>query len=60
MEVLTQLISGMQKDDGNYQDQVQELIEKTVYSLDDLTLKILYVSVQQNNLKLHLRYAVEK
>ena len=54
------LISEMQKDNGNHQDQVKELTEKTADSLDNLTLKILYVSVQQNNLELCLRYAVEK
>ena len=60
MEVLTPLISEMQKDNGNHQDQVKELTEKTVDSLDNLALKMLYVSVQQNNLELCLRYAVEK
>ena len=60
MEVLTQSISEMQKDNGNHQDQVKELTEKTADSLNNLTLKMLYVSVQQNNLELCLRYAVEK
>ena len=60
MEVLTQLISEMQKDNGNHQDQVKELTEKTADSLDNLALKMLYVSVQQNNLELCLRYAVER
>ena len=50
----------MQKDNGNHQDQVKELAEKTADSLDNLALKMLYVSVQQNNLELCLRYAVEK
>jgi len=49
----------MQKDDGNHQDQVKELIEKTADSLDDLALKMLFVSVQQNNLELCLKYAVK-
>ena len=61
MEVLTWLISEMQKDNGNHQDQVKELTEKTAGSqVDNLALKMLYVSVQQNNLELCLRYAVEK
>ena len=59
MEVLTGLISEMQRDNGNHQDQVKELTEKTADSLDNLALKVLYVSVQQNNLGLCLRYAVE-
>ena len=50
----------MQKDNGNHQDQVKELTEKTADSLDNIALKILYVSGQQNNLELSLRYAVEK
>jgi len=49
----------LQDDDGNHQDQVKELIEKTSDSLDNLALKILFVSVQQNNLELCIRYAVE-
>ena len=60
MELLTQLISEMQNDNGNHQDQVKELTEKTADSLDNLALKVLYVSVQQNNLELCLRYTVEK
>ena len=54
------MISEMQKDNGNHQDQVKELTEKTADSLNNHALKILYVSVQQNNLELCLRYAVEK
>ena len=62
LEVLTRLISEMQRDNGNHQDQVKELIKKTadVLALNNLALKMLYVSVQQNNLELCLRYAVEK
>jgi len=48
----------MQKDNGNHQDQVKTLIEKTADSLDDLALKMLLVSVQQNNLELCIRYAI--
>ena len=49
----------MQKDDGNHQDQVKELTEKTADSLDDLALKMLFVSVQQNNLELCFKCAVD-
>jgi len=38
---------------------VKVLIEKTAYSLDDTALKILFVSVQQNNIDLCIRYAIE-
>jgi hypothetical protein len=50
----------MQDDKGNHQDQVKELIEKTADSLDNLTLKMLFVSVQQNNLELCIKYAVKE
>ncbi|KAI9428761.1 hypothetical protein H4582DRAFT_1829315 [Lactarius indigo] len=49
----------MHDDDGNHQEQVKVLIEKTAESLDNLALKILFVSVQQNNLELCVKYAVE-
>ncbi|KAI9433695.1 GTP-binding protein, partial [Lactarius indigo] len=39
--------------------QVKVLIEKTAESLDNLALKILFVSVQQNNLELCVKYAVK-
>ncbi|KAH9061747.1 hypothetical protein EDB83DRAFT_2520179 [Lactarius deliciosus] len=46
-------------DDANHQEQVKELIEKTAESLDDLALKILFVSLQQNNLELCVKYAAK-
>jgi len=49
----------MYEDDGNHQEQVKLLIEKTADALDDLALKKLFVSVQQNNLELCIRIAVE-
>lgn len=49
----------MQKDDGNHQDQVKELTKATADSLDSLALKMLFVSVQQNNLELCIKYAVD-
>ena len=49
----------MQEDDGEHQDQVKELTEKTADSLDNLALKILFVSIQQNNLELCIGYAVK-
>ncbi|PPQ76603.1 hypothetical protein CVT26_012856 [Gymnopilus dilepis] len=48
----------MHKDNSPHQDQVQNLIKKTADSLDDLALKVLFVSVQQNNLELCIEYAV--
>ena len=36
------------------------LIEKTASSLDDTALKMLFVSVQQNNIDLCVRYAINE
>ncbi|KAF8804129.1 hypothetical protein BYT27DRAFT_6709813 [Phlegmacium glaucopus] len=49
----------MHKDDSNHQKQVEELTDKTADSLDDLALKILFVSLQQNNLELCITYAIQ-
>jgi len=49
----------MHEDDGDHQEHVKELIKKTADSLDDLALKILFISLQKNNLELCLHYAVE-
>jgi len=49
----------LQDDSGNHQEQIKELIQKTADSLDNLTLKMLLVSVQQNNLELCIRYAIK-
>jgi len=49
----------MQADDSNHQDQVKELIQKTADSLDSLALKMLFVSIQQNNLELCIRSAIK-
>jgi hypothetical protein len=38
---------------------VKVLIDKTAYSLDDSALKMLFVSVQQNNIELCIRYAID-
>ena len=45
---------------GNHQDQVKVLIEKTASSLDDTALKMLFVSVQQNNIELCIQYAIKE
>ncbi|TFK59573.1 hypothetical protein BDN72DRAFT_780534 [Pluteus cervinus] len=42
-----------------HQDQVKELMMKTADSLDDLALKMLFVSVQQNNLELSIQAAMK-
>ena len=45
---------------GNHQDQVKVLIEKTAASLEDTALKILFVSVQRNNIELCIQYAINE
>ena len=51
-------IADLHKETGNHQDQVEVLIEKTASSLDDTALKLLFVSVQQNNIDICVRCAV--
>ncbi|KAF8168427.1 hypothetical protein B0H34DRAFT_855140 [Crassisporium funariophilum] len=46
------------KDDGNHQEQVGELIKQTAASIDNLALKMLFVTVQQNNLEVCIECAV--
>ena len=43
-------MADLHNETGNHQDQVKVLIEKTASSLDDTALKMLFVSVQQNNI----------
>jgi hypothetical protein len=43
---------------GKHQAQVKALIEKTASSLDDASLKMLFVSVQQNNIELCIQNAI--
>ena len=50
-------MADLHSETGNHQDQVKVLIEKTASSLDDTALKMLFVSVQQNNIDLSVRYA---
>ena len=47
-------------DEGNHQEQVGELIKQTAASIDDLTLKMLFVTVQQNNLEVCIEYAMNR
>ena len=47
-------------DEGNHQEQVGELVKQTAASIDDLALKMLFVTVQQNNLEVCIEYAVNK
>ena len=51
-------MADLHNETGNHQDQVKVLIEKTASSLDDTALKLLFVSVQRNNIDLCVRYAI--
>ena len=46
------------KDEGNHQKQIGELIKQTAASIDNLALKMLFVTVQQNNLEVCIECAV--
>ena len=48
------------KDEANHQEQVGELIKQTAASIDILALKMLFVTVQQNNLEACIEYAVNE
>ena len=48
------------KDDENHQEQVGELIKQTAASMDNLALKMLFVTVQQNNLEVCIESAINK
>jgi hypothetical protein len=47
-------------DEGNHQEQVGELIKQTAASIDDLALKMLFITVQQNNIEICIEYAVNR
>ena len=51
-------MADLHNETGYHQDQVKVLIEKTASSLDDTALKMFFVSVQQNNIDLCVRYAI--
>jgi len=48
------------EDNGDHQKQVGELIRQTAASIDNLALKMLFVTVQQNNLEVCIEYAVNE
>ena len=55
---MSNLIADLHSETGNHQEQVKVLIEKTASSLDNTALKMLFVSVQQNNIDLCVQYAI--
>ena len=52
--------AALDNDEGDHQEQIKELIKHTALSIDDLALKMLFVTVQQNNLKVCIQHAVMK
>ena len=50
--------AALNNDEGDHQEQIKELIKNTASSIDDLALKRLFVTVQQNNLEVCIEYAV--
>ena len=50
----------LHEDDGDHQKQVGKLIKQTAKSIDNLALKMLFVTVQQNNLEVCIEYAVNQ
>jgi len=49
--------AALNDDEGDHQEQIKELIKHTASSIDDLALKMLFVTVQQNNLEVCIQYA---
>jgi hypothetical protein len=47
-------------DKGNHQEQVGELIKQTAASIDNLALKMLFVTIQQNNLEVSIECAMNR
>jgi len=47
-------------DEGNHQEQVGELIKQTAASIDNLALKMLFVTIQQNNLEVCIENAMNR
>ena len=54
------LYPAIHKDESDHQKQVGELIKQTAASINNLVLKMLFVTVQQNNLEICIQYAVSK
>jgi len=60
VDLKARLRIGIHDDKGNHQDQVKKLIENTASSLDTPALRMLFVSLQQNNMELCMEYAIRK
>ena len=58
VDLKARLCIGIHEDEGDHQDQVKKLIENTASSLDTPALRMLFISVQQNNMTLCITYAI--
>ncbi|PPQ74725.1 hypothetical protein CVT25_013366 [Psilocybe cyanescens] len=52
-------LGGLDKNESDHQEQIGELMKQTAASIDDVALKMLFVTVQQNNLKICIKYAIQ-
>jgi hypothetical protein len=48
------------EDKGNHQEQVGKLIKQTAESIDNPALKMLFVTIQQNNLEVCIASVVDR
>lgn len=54
------LCSAINDDNSNHQEQVGKLIKQTTTAIDNLALKMLFITVQKNNLEICIEYAVNE
>ncbi|PPQ83709.1 hypothetical protein CVT25_006143 [Psilocybe cyanescens] len=52
-------LDALDKNESDHQKQIGELMKQTAASIDNLALKMLFVTVQQNNLKICIKYAIQ-
>ncbi|PPQ86433.1 hypothetical protein CVT25_008091 [Psilocybe cyanescens] len=52
-------LEGLDKNESGHQKQIEVLMKQTAASINDLALKMLFVTVQQNNLNMCIGYAIK-
>ena len=52
--------AALHEDKGDHQKQIGNLIKQTAKTIDNLALKMLFVTVQQNNLEVFIEHAVNR
>ncbi|PPQ87511.1 hypothetical protein CVT25_008015 [Psilocybe cyanescens] len=53
-------LEALDNNESDHQKQMEELIKQTAASIDNLALRMLFVTVQQNNLKICIEYAIKR